>query len=168
MGRSLKELVEAAAAGDSKATRELVEATQARMFKFCLVLCGDRSRAEDLSQEAFVKALANLKNLKKPEAFIDWLLRLTRHLYIDEVRKQKDTVNELDEIASVHPEHAEVIAVHQTLSQFEPEDRWLLVLVDMENYSYKEAGNILGISEDTVRTRLFRLRKAFVEKYNKP
>lgn len=167
MGRPLKELVEAAAAGDPKAVRELVEATQGRIFKFCLVLCGDAARAEDLAQDAYLKALANLKSLKKPEAFIDWLFRLTRHLYIDEVRKQKETVAELDDIPDTKPEHSDVIAVHQTLSQFEPDDRWLLVLVDLEDYSYKEAGDILGISEDAVRTRLFRLRKAFIEKFKK-
>ncbi len=167
MGRLLKELVEAAAAGDAQAVRELVESTQKRLFNFCLVLCGDPARAEDLTQEAFLKVLTNLKSLKKPEAFIDWLFRVTRHLYIDQIRKHKDSTSDLDDLPAENPETADIIAVHQTLSQFEPEDRWLLVLVDMENYSYKEAADVLGISEDAVRTRLFRLRKAFIEKFNK-
>lgn len=167
MGRALKELVEAAAAGDQRAVRELVEATQNRLFKFCLVLCGDRARAEDLSQEAFIKALGNLKKLHKPEAFVEWLFRVTRHLYIDEVRKYKDASGDLESVAAESPELSDIISVHQTLAQFEAEDRWLLVLVDMENYSYKEAADILGISEDAVRTRLFRIRKSFIEKYKK-
>ncbi len=167
MGRPLKELVEAAAAGDAHAVRELIQATEKRLFSFCLVLCGDVSRAEDLAQEAFLKVLTNLKSLKKPEAFIDWLFRVTRHLYIDQIRKHKDSTSDLDNLVAESPETADIIAVHQTLSQFEPEDRWLLVLVDMENYSYKEAADVLGISEDTVRTRLFRLRKAFIEKFSK-
>ncbi len=167
MGRSLKEIVEAAATGDARAVRELIEATQGRLFKFCLVLCGDKARAEDLSQDAFIKALANLKKLQKPEAFVEWLFRVTRHLYIDEVRKFKDASGDLESVEAPARDHADIIAVHQTLSQFEAEDRWLLVLVDMENYSYKEAAEIMGVSEDTVRTRLFRLRKAFIEKYKK-
>lgn len=167
MGRDLKDLVTEAVAGDAKAVRQLVEATEKRLFKFCFVLCGDRARAEDLAQEAYLKTLANLKNLKKPEAFMDWLFQVTRNLYIDEVRKWKETTDDLDSVEAPPSDFADAIAVHQTLSQFEAEDRWLLVLVDMEDYSYREAADILGISEDTVRTRLFRIRKTFVEKFKK-
>ncbi len=168
MGRALKEIVEAAATGDQKAVKELVEATQARVYKFCLVLCGDPVRAEDLSQEAYIKALANLKKLKEPAAFIDWLFRVTRNLYIDQVRRQReDSLSPEEAEAHAAPAQGltEILAVHKILSQFETDDRMLLVLVDMESYSYRDAGEILGISEDAVRSRLFRLRKLFVEKW---
>lgn len=168
MGRPIGELVRAVTAGDKAAARELVEKTQKRLFKFCLVLCGDAVRAEDLAQEAFLKALSSLQKLKNPDAFPDWLFRITRHLYIDEVRKQREVGGDADEVQAPAPELLDIVAVHQTLSQFEAEDRWLLALVDMENYSYREAAEILGISEDAVRTRIFRIRKAFIEKYKKP
>lgn len=170
MGSILKDLVAKAAAGDKAAVRELVEATQARLFKFCLVLTGDKSRAEDLSQDAYLKALESLSSLKEHGAFIDWLFRVTKNLYIDQMRRRREqsaTPESLNEIAAESPELAEVIAVHRVLSQFEPQDRFLLVLVDMEDYSYKDASASLGISEDAVRSRLFRLRKEFVEKFKK-
>jgi len=165
VGHVLKDLVEAAQAGDKKALRDLIDATQGRLYKFCFVLCGDPVRAEDLCQEAYLKVFNSLSKLTKPESFFDWLFRITRHLYIDQIRATREQATaELPE-ASVSGEQAEALAVHQTLSQFEPEDRWLLVLVDMEQYTYAEAAEMMGLSEAAVRSRLFRIRKIFVEKW---
>lgn len=169
MGRVLKEIVADAATGNQAAIRELVEATQTRIYKFCLVLCGDPVQAEDLCQEAYIKSLGNLSKLKEPGAFIDWLFRVTRNLYIDQVRKRReDSLSPEQSEQQEAPAHdmAEILSVHKILAQFEAEDRVLLVLVDMESYSYKDAGQLLGLTEDAVRSRLFRLRKIFVEKWN--
>lgn len=166
MGRPLgKDLIDAAKAGDTKAWRELIEATQNRLYKFCLVLCGDPVRAEDLCQDAFLKTFDKLSKLENPDSFVDWLFRMTKNLYIDGLRSRRETEPLPDDEVQSHPQLAEHLAVHETLSQFEPEDRYLLLLVDMEEYSYREAADVLGITEDSVRSRLFRLRKAFVEKF---
>ncbi len=58
--------------------------------------------------------------------------------------------------------------MQKVLSQFEPEERYLLILVEVEGRSYKEAADILEVSEDAVRSRLFRLRQSFLEKWQKP
>lgn len=160
-------MVEAAKAGDSTAWRELIEATQNRLYRFCIVLCGDPVRAEDLCQEAYLKTFDKLSKLDKPAAFLDWLFRMTRNLYIDQVRsRSKEVLEEPGEEGEGAPAAlAEHLAVHETLSQFEPEDRYLLLLIDMEEYSYKEAGAVLGISEDAVRSRVFRLRQEFLKKW---
>lgn len=165
MGRPLEDIIAAAAAGDNAAFRALVEATQGRLFKFCLVLTGDQSRAEDLAQEAYFKILKNLGKLDNAKAFWDWMFRLTRNLYIDALRKQKEELQAepTDLESASHPEYADAMAVHRALSQFETEERLLLVLVDMEDYSYREAGEVLGLSEDAVRSKLFRIRKKFIE-----
>jgi RNA polymerase sigma-70 factor (ECF subfamily) len=167
MGHLLsKELVEAAQKGDMKAWRALIEATQSRLYRFCLVLCGDPVRAEDLCQDAYLKTFDQLAKVTKPESFIDWLFRMTKNLYIDSYRRTRETPIEIadDRIASTG-ELSEHLAVHQVLSQFEPPDRLLLILVDMEEYSYAEAAGLMGISEDAVRSRLFRLRQEFSKKW---
>lgn len=154
--------------GDAGAVRDLVEATQSRLFKFCLVLTGDRIRAEDLAQEGYLRALGSLGQLKNPEAFMDWLFRVTKNLFIDEVRKRREELADsqtLDQASEEKTDVNAILDVHRVLSQFEAEDRVLLVLVDMENYSYREAADALGLSEDAVRSRLFRIRKLFVEKW---
>lgn len=160
------QLIEAAKSGDRHAWKELIEATQSRLFRFCLVLCGDPAQAEDLCQQAYLKVYTNLSKLQKNESFMDWLFRSTRNLYIDAVRAKREQSTEILEDMAAGGEFSQHLEVHQILSHFKPEDRLLLVLVDMEEHSYKDAGLILGISEDAVRSRVFRLRKEFLEKWN--
>lgn len=162
-----KALIERAQAGDREALRQLIEATQTRLYRFCLVICGDAARAEDLAQEAYLKVFDNLSKIAKPEAFMDWLFRTTRNLHIDQMRRHTETpiAPEDMEEREAHSSTSEDLAVHEVLSQFEPDDRWLILLIDMENYSYFEAAEHLGLSEDAVRSRIFRLRKEFIEKW---
>ena len=172
---AISELVAKAAKGDRAAFGDLIEATQNRLFRFAITLCGDRNLAEDLCQEAFIKAHGNLSSLSNPNAFVDWLFQITKNLYLDLCRSKSSKMASLDdeengimaEAASEGGDMGDILAIRKALSQFEPEDRCLLVLVDLEERTYQEAAEILGITEDAVRTRLFRLRKAFIEKMSK-
>lgn len=166
-------LVHAAARGDRDAFGALIEATQHRLFKFCLYLSGDRIVAEDLCQESYLRAYGRLRDLTKAEAFLDWIFRIAKNLFIDQVRSGRSRETELteDQLASLGVEDSdlsEIIAVHKSLSQFEPEDRYLLLLVDCEGRTYREAADMMEISEDAVRSRLFRLRQEFLKNWNKP
>jgi RNA polymerase sigma-70 factor (ECF subfamily) len=58
------------------------------------------------------------------------------------------------------------LEVLQALHQLDPEDRDLLILIDVEEYSYLEASEVIGISESAVRSRLHRARKALLEVLN--
>ncbi len=165
-------LAEAACSGDQKAFGLLIEKTQARLFRFTLALCGNRQLAEDLCQEAYLKAFSRLSTLENGKAFLDWLFQITKNQYLDHVRsKASRTVSTEDEPiadeSTSSADFAEALAVHEALSQFEPEDRWLLLLVDLEERTYREAAEQLSITEDAVRTRLFRLRKEFLQKWKK-
>lgn len=153
--------------GDERAPGELVDAVQAKLFKFCILLCRNREVAEDLCQEALVKSLRNLQNLKNPETYWAWLYQITRNLFIDQKRKpeEREEFLEMQEFDS-KADFDLVLSVQKVLSQFEPEDRMLLLLVELEGCSYKEASEVLHISEDAVRSRLHRLKSAFVKKYN--
>lgn len=172
-GADLSAIIVAAKAGDQKAFGQLIEATQNRLFRFCVTLTADKSLAEDLCQEAYLKVFSRLGDLEKPDAFIDWLFRITKNIFLDQMRSPVAKETSLDEQTlemqrAEDRDWAEILSIHQAMSQFEPEDRWLLMLVDLEERSYSEAGDIMGISEDAVRSRLFRLRKIFLEKWNKP
>jgi len=165
-------LVTAAMKGDQQAFGALIGTTQHRLFKFCLYLCGDRVVAEDLCQEAYLRAYSRMDSLTKAESFLDWLFRIAKNLFIDHLRSGQSRESELDEeqLESMGVDSAdlsEIIAVHKSLAQFETEDRYLLLLIDYEGRTYQEAAEMMGITEDAVRSRLFRLRQAFLEKWNK-
>lgn len=170
-------LVTAAQKGDQAAISELVEAAQPRLYRFCFYLCGNRPKAEDLAQEAFVKTLSNLKKIKEPARFISWLFRATKNHFLDEAKaarnRESESIDAPDDEGGSAQTRAEALkteatqegmaAVRQALSRLSQEDRFVLLLVDMEERSYQEAADIIGISEAAVRSRLHRARKAFEE-----
>lgn len=155
--------------GGEGASAQLIEATQSRLFKFCLLLCRNREVAEDLCQETLLKALQNIKSLKDPNTFLGWIYRIARNLYTDIKRKPGSRDETLDDVAAQAANGADldvVMNVQKILAKFEPDERLLLLLVELEGCSYKEAGEVLELSEDAVRSKLHRLRGAFIRKYN--
>lgn len=163
-------LVAEAQSGDQDAFGKIIAIAQNRLFRFCLFLCGDRALAEDISQEALLRAYSRLGSLTKTESFMDWLFRIAKNLYIDHVRSAHNRETDLDPEAlesafAEGSDVAQILAVQKILAQFEPEDRALLILIEIEERSYKEAAELLEISEDAVRSRLFRLRQSFLEKW---
>jgi RNA polymerase sigma-70 factor (ECF subfamily) len=158
-------------AGETRAQGELIDLVQARLYKFCLLLSHNREVAEDLSQETLIKCLQNIASLKKSETFVGWMYQIARNLFIDLKRKpgSKDTLS-LDDLAHVGVDTNMdlILNVQKVLSQFEADDRFLLLLIELEGCSYKEAGEILHMTEDAVRSKLHRLRSVFVKKYATP
>lgn len=156
--------------GDERAQGELIDRTQERLFKFCLLLSHNREMAEDLCQEAFIKALHNIKRLQNPLTWLGWLYQIAKNLFIDHKRsaaskKNQHEISAFDQVSEAKDSEVEVIlTVQKVLADFEPEERFLLLLIELEGCSYKEAGEHAGMSEDAVRSKLHRLRQAFVQK----
>lgn len=155
--------------GDEPAKGELVSVTQNRLFKFCLLLGHNKELAEDLCQETFIKAFQNIHNLKNPETFLGWMYQIAKNLFIDIKRSaaSKETVSE-ESLKGLSYETDEdlILSVQKVLAQFDPDDRLLLLLIELEGFSYKEAGEIAGLSEDAVRSKLHRLRSLFIKKFH--
>lgn len=163
-------LVAQARQGDREAFGGLVELFQKRLMRFCVVMVGTAAEAEEICQETFVRAFQEIKNLSDDSQFLNWLFRISKNYFLDQKksafeRLRESSAKDFSELVSDAADLRSLIAIREALSQFETKDRLLLVLIDLEGHSYAEAGEIVGISEDAVRTRLFRLRKAFIEKF---
>lgn len=155
--------------GEDAARGELIVATQNRLFKFCLLLSHRREQADDLCQETFIKAFQSIHKLNNPETFLGWMYQIAKNLFIDMKRSAASRKNVSEEsLKGLSYESNEdlILSVQKALSDFEESDKLLLLLVELEGHSYKEAGEILGVSEDSVRSRLHRLRLLFIKKYN--
>jgi RNA polymerase sigma factor (sigma-70 family) len=173
----LESCVAAAKAGDRAAFGILIALTQNRVFRFCLYLTGTRESAEELMQETYIKVFQKLTYLDKNAAIWDWIFRIAKNHFLDQVRSSPAGTGTsmielnpvvLDQAAAAGDADAEKVhAVRALLSQFEPEDRLLLILVDIEGHSYGAAGTILGISESAVKSRVYRLRQEFIAKWKK-
>lgn len=168
---TLTTLVKKAQDGDRQAQAQLIEESKDRLFRFCVYLTGNQQLAADLSQDTFVKAIGALGKLKEPNRFTSWLMTMAKNLYIDHVRSPKNKYHsEYDESThekSSDPKAQLSLEIQKVLNQMDPEDRMLILLVDLEENSYAEAAEIVGSTEAAVRSRLHRARKKFAELYSK-
>jgi RNA polymerase sigma-70 factor, ECF subfamily len=184
-------IVDRVVAGDREAFRLLVERHQHRVFRLALRLSGgDSERAEDLSQEAFLRAYRGLAAFEHGSKFSTWLHRITVNVAISAARKRRAakrgrTTLSLDAplfgdedrkhehaVANPGPAHEVVTeesrrAVLQAVETLEPGLRKLVVLVHLEGQSYEVAAEILSIPIGTVRSRLHRAREILERRLQK-
>lgn len=158
------ELVAAALRHEETAKSELIRMTQAPLFKFCILLGNSREIAEDLCQDVYIKAFRNLDQLKKPEAFLGWLYQIAKNLFLDHKRSERPTTHLVPDRESTDSTSETIFQLRQLLSQFETEDRYLILLIELEGQSYKEAAELISTSEDAVRSRIHRLRQEIIKK----
>lgn len=166
-----RELLDRALAGDILAFEELVEPNQKRIYNLCLRMMRNPQDAEDMAQEALLKAWRNLRNFKFKAAFSTWLHRIAVNTCLDAIRRRKESaksIQELDEQGISIPDPSSggfdekvVVQNHiQTaLTQLDANSRSVIVLYDVQGYSYEEIASILVCPVGTVRSRLSRARK---------
>jgi RNA polymerase sigma-70 factor (ECF subfamily) len=175
------QLVERARDGDPEAFRALVVRYQRKVYAVALGIVKDPDLAWDVAQEAFVRVHAHLGDFKGESAFSTWVFRITTHLAIDSVRRErasrKDDVDELrdtdlgdagegilatglgnDPQANVL--RSELLGkIREALETLPEKHRTILVLREIEGLSYEELAERLGIHKGTVMSRLFHARK---------
>ena len=156
--------VRAAAGGDVDAFESLVRAYQAPVWRFLRDLVGDADLAQDLTQETFVRAFRQLRSFRFRSKFSTWLFRIARNVGIDALRSRARQENLLLRITPAPPAAGpelgnELSAAVQSLT---PKLREALLLVEVVGLTCSEAGDVLGIPEGTVKSRLFRSREHLV------
>lgn len=131
----------------------------------------DRFIAEDVMQEAFVKAFKNIKNYKNEVAFGAWLKRIVINQSIDHLKKNKlELVAINDEVITKTKEEdwqvestISVDEIVETINNLKEKYRLVLTLYLLEGYDHQEISEILNITENTSRTQLLRGKKELKE-----
>ena len=162
--------------GDAAAFRVLVEKHQKGVHALVWRKIGDFHYAEEITQDTFLRAYKKLSTLKDPNQFTGWLYVIANRLCIDWLRKQKFTmqsledtpVEEIDKVAYAHhiseqrqtetAENQREI-VKQLLAKLPESERTVVTLYYLGEMTTKEIGKFLGVSVDTIKTRLRRGRK---------
>jgi RNA polymerase sigma-70 factor (ECF subfamily) len=152
--------VRAAADGDIDAFESLVRAYQAPVWRFLRDLVGDPDLAQDLTQETFVRAFRQLRTFRFRSKFSTWLFRIARNVGIDALRSRARQETLLARIRPADPTAgpelgSELSAAVRSLS---PKLREAMLLVEVVGLTCSEAGDVLGIPEGTVKSRLFTAR----------
>ena len=144
----------------------LIEAHSQDLYKYALWLCKDKAMAEDVMQEAFLRAWKSLDSLREAKAAKGWLFTIFRREHARQFeRKQFDyqDVEQMDTIADSkqlgYDDSPEAFALRNALKRLPAEYREPFEMQVLGGFSCDEIASILGISASAVMTRLFRARK---------
>lgn len=168
---------------------ELVYRYYQQAYNLAYRLTGSAADAEDLVQEAFLRAYRFFDRYDRSMPFMNWFSRILTNLYIDEYRRrgrlrtvsidevysndegEEGTTMDLPDTAPNPLERAlskeYLDAIHEGLQHLSPEFRIAVILADLEGYSYEEIAEITKTSIGTVRSRIHRGRKQLRDQVKK-
>jgi RNA polymerase sigma-70 factor, ECF subfamily len=176
--RDEAQMIAAILAGDRELYHRLIQPYELSVYRMALSFMKDETEAEDVAQEAFLKALCHLENFRGESKFSTWLISITLNEARRRLRRQSTVrMESLDEppeeggkvlpallwdwreIPSEALERREVRALlQQAIGQLSPIYREVLVMRDIEELSIEETAGTLAISTSAVKVRLHRAR----------
>ena len=169
-------LIQRILAGDENAFTSLVRKYQRQVHTFARRKIGDFQIAEDITQETFLQAYQKLETLDDPTLFSQWLYAIANRLCIAWFRQNRLQTEPLEEVCIlgietepysryVASEHARVAAeaqrdlVEKLLTKLKESDREVITLHYFEEMTSSEIGELLGVSENTIKSKIRRARQ---------
>ncbi len=165
--------------GDASAFEEIIFRYQDKIYNFCRHMLGNASDAEDAAQDVFLKAYQNLNKFKPEASLYTWLYRIAVNTCIDYKRKPLleslfKSSKEGDEFVVDHPadspsperlyESKQIgNAIQLALGRLSEKLRTVIVLKEIEGFSYEEIAEVLDVSIGTVKSRISRAREELKE-----
>jgi RNA polymerase sigma-70 factor (ECF subfamily) len=175
----IKKRIKQVIKGDQDAFADIVEIYSNSIFQLGYRMLGNRHEAEDIAQEAFIRAYVNIKSFNQDLKFSTWLFRIATNLCIDRIRKKKpdyyldaevsgtDGLTMYSQLSSNSPlpeNELESLELHETVQKeilkLPEKYRSVIVLKYMEELSLNEISEILDMPLGTVKTRIHRGREA--------
>ncbi len=173
-----KLLVKKSQAGDVEAFELLIDSYDRRAYNIAYRVMGNEEDAKDMAQEAMLRVFRSIKDFKGQSSFSTWLYRIVTNVCLDELRRRKNvkyisidsTIQtedgemhielssdmETPESAYERLEQRELIK--RAIQELNDEYRSVIVLRDIQGFSYEEISNILDCSLGTVKSRINRAR----------
>jgi RNA polymerase sigma-70 factor (ECF subfamily) len=152
--------VQRARAGDLRAFEELVRLYQAEVFRFAWHLTRDRTLAEDVTQDTFLRAFRFIHGYRGGQRFGSWLFAIARNCSMDALRKRGTIAEHDGREPRATPDASTRAELDAALAAVSAEHRDAFLLVEVFGLSYQEAADVLGVAVGTVKSRMFRARRA--------
>jgi RNA polymerase sigma-70 factor (ECF subfamily) len=172
--RTDEELLAAYQQGDPGAFEALLRRHRAPLFTFLLRMLGDRERAEDLAQETFLRIVKGAQAWEHRARFQTWLFTIARNLCVDQSRR--DRFRRTDSLDAEGPEGEQAMVdavpgreidpgrgaesarlrpvLQRALLSLPAEQREVFVLREQAGVPFREIAEILGVNENTVKSRM--------------
>jgi RNA polymerase sigma-70 factor (ECF subfamily) len=176
-------LIRKAKNGDVHAFENLIEIHRKRVYNIALKMLHNQEDAYDITQEVFIRVFKSMKEFREEASFSTWIYRITKNACLDELRKRKNKATvSLDEdletedgaikrqVEDCSPgpdalyESMELRDIVRTaIELLSDEHKFVIILRDLQGFSYEEIAKVLECPEGTVKSRINRARKALKE-----
>ena len=162
------EVVESARRGDLGAFEQLVRRYQGDVWRLAFHLVHDDGMADDVTQDAFVRAFRFLRRYRAEAKFSTWLFTIARNCAMDELRRatrRRRTRHRAEvEADALAADQSISIEVKEAVAALPLDLREPVVLIDMLGLPYREVARMLSVPEGTVKSRVHRARELLVER----
>lgn len=169
-----------AAAGDRGAFERLYRQQVGRVYSLCVRMVADRTRAEELTQDVFVRAWEKLHLFRGESSFSTWLHRLTVNVVLNARKsegRQRSRFEEQDEetggmdalpgVVGMPLAPGDLLDLEQAITTLPPGARKVFVLHDVEGYKHEEIAEMLGVTSGATKAQLHRARMLLREALNR-
>lgn len=169
------ELIRKAQNGDLRAFEQIVTEHYSKIYNIALGIMGSSHDAEDAAQNVLIKLHSSIGSFRFQSGFSSWVYRITTNVCLDELRKRKRSksspMTDIDDNGVDVPEESaspEVQyisaekrdALYQGISKLKNDHKKIIILRDINGFSYTEIAEILKCSEGTVKSRINRARSS--------
>ena len=158
------------ALGEEKAIRWVLDRYRERVVRLAAHVLHNSREAEDVAQEAFIKAFKQIGQFRGESGFYAWLYRIVVNICLDRMRRKSVTSElpfdeTLPQTISINPDIEKRLAVQQVMNSLSLPMRAALTLREVEGLEYSEIAEVLNIPVGTVRSRLNSARDQFRKRW---
>ena len=179
MDPQISEAIERCRQGDIDGLELIYRQYRELVFRICYRMAADSARAQDWTQEIFIRVFEKIRSYKGNARFSTWLYRVATNYCLDRLKANRKTVplgflrlqaadTDPEKSVSMQERQERRLAVWTALQHLSPKLRAVLVLKELEGLGYTEISQILDIRKGTVGSRLNQARKELAQSLPEP
>ena len=162
-----QEIIRQVQQGNTAAFGELVNHYKDAAFTLCVRICGNKDDAEDICQDAFIKAFHALGNFRGDSGFATWLYRIVYNSSISHLRNRKvqtlpiESIRDIggsDEAGEQDETEMKRKLMREIVAELPEVERTIITLYYLMDHSVSEISEVTGISQSNIKVRLYRTR----------
>lgn len=164
-------LIDRILAGEERCYAELVDQYKSYAYTIALKIVNEKAEAEEVAQDAFIKAFNYLKNFNRQARFSTWLYRIVFNTAISYKRKNKLITEGIENKHVENPERADAalerddkqVFIAQALKKLNEADQLAIQLFYIKEFSLEEVADMMGQNVNTVKVRIHRARQRLAD-----
>lgn len=167
---AIEAVVEQVKSGNKHAYQAIILQFERQMYTYCYYILKNHAETEDAVQEIFIRAYEHLHQYKRQVSFSAWLYKMAYHHLINIKKKQSRFLNLIEHYKEQQPvmqisQHEPI--VYELLTYLTAEERHILLLKAVEQYTFEEISDIMGLKSATIRKKYERLRRKLMDRISK-